>query len=171
MVKVEILQGTPRDLCFVAANLREADRREVFATAVLESATAAAMLSWYASGPEWCWTAWMDGQPHAAFGVSRASPFQPHLRSAWAWGTSRFIRCAPAITRFCKIEWPRRLIGEGVTRVEIRSLKDHDLAHRWLKALPARYEGEMTGYGVNGESFELWAFIKEDWQHVLFKAA
>lgn len=164
---VEIRPGVPRDLCFVAANLRDEDRREIFASARLANATEAAMVSWYSSGADWSWTAWAKGQPQAAFGISVVSPFQPHMRSAWAWGTRHFIRCAPAITRFCKQEWPRRLIDEGVTRVEIRSLKGHDLAHRWLAALPARKEAEMLNYGVNGEAFELWAFLKEDWQDSL----
>lgn len=161
---VSIVPGVLRDLCFVAANLRDEDRREIFATALLASATEAALLSWHSSGPDWSWTVWLDDQPHAAFGVSYGSPLQPHIRSAWAWGSNKFKRCAPAITRFCKREWPSRLIAEGVTRVEIRSIKDHDLAHRWLAALPARKEAEMPNYGVNGETFELWAFLKEDWQ-------
>lgn len=164
MVKVEIRPGTPRDLCFVASNMREWDRREVSATAVLESMTEAAMLSWHVSGPDWCWTAWLDGQPHAAFGVSVGSHYQPHIRGAWAWGTDRFRRCVPAITRFCVNDWPDRLIGEGVWRVEIRSMKGHDIAHRWLSGLRARREGEMTNYGVHGETFELWAWLKEDWR-------
>lgn len=163
MVKVDIRPGTPRDLCFIAANLRDEDRREIFASAVLASATEAAMLSWYSSGPDWSWTAWLDDQPQAAFGISFISPLQPHMRSAWAWGTDSFKRCAPAITRFCKQEWPHRLIPEGVTRVEIRSLKGHDIAHRWLAALPARYEADLINFGVNGETFQQWAFLKEDW--------
>lgn len=161
-MRVDIRPGTARDLCFVACNLREWDKKEIGASARLSSMTEAAMISWYSS-PGWNWTAWLDGQPQAAFGVSFGSPYLPHVRSAWAWGTDRFKRCAPAITRFSMKEWPSRLIGEGVTRVEIRSLKGHDIAHKWLSAIRARREGEMTNYGVNGETFELWAWLKEDW--------
>lgn len=163
-MKPEIRPGNVRDLCFVAANLREQDRREIFATAVLASATEAAMLSWYSAGPDWCWTASLSGQPTVAFGVSFLSPYQPHMRSAWLWGGNKTKQCIPAITRFCRTEWPQRLLADGVTRVEVRSLKGHDLAHRWLKALPARFEAEMPEYGVNGETFELWAFLAEDWR-------
>lgn len=164
MVRSDIRPGNCRDLCFIAANLRDEDRREIFASAKLESATEAAMLSWYSAGPDWCWTAWLDDQPQAAFGISLISPLQPHMRSAWAWGTDRFKRCAPAITRFCKQEWPHRLISEGVTRVEIRSLAGHDLAHRWLAVLPARKEADLINFGVNGETFEMWAFLADDWR-------
>lgn len=165
-MKPEIRTATPRDICFVAANIRDQDRREIEASAVLSSMTEAAMLSWYSS-QGFCWTVWLDGQPHAAFGVGYGSALQPHIRSAWAWGTDRFKRCVPAISRFCVKEWPSRLIGEGVTRVEVRSLKDHDIAHRWLAGLRAKREAVMENYGVHGEAFELWAWLAEDWQDVL----
>lgn len=165
-MSVEIRPGTCRDLCFIAANLRDEDRREIFASAVLESATEAAMLSWYSSGPDWCWTAWLDNQPQAAFGISAVSHFQRHMRSAWAWGTDRFKRCVPAITRQAQ-KCPALLLAEGVTRVEVRSLQGHDLAHKWLSGLGARKECDLPEYGVNGETFELWAFIRKDFEHVL----
>lgn len=162
-MKPEIRPGTLRDVCFVAANLRDEDKREVFATARLESGTEAGFLS-FLSSPDWCWTAWLDGQPVAAFGVGMGNPVhQPHIRHAWAYGTSRFKRVTPAITRFCLKHWPKRLISEGVTRVEIRSIAGHDLAHKWLTGLRARHEACLTGYGVNGETFTLWAWLKEDW--------
>lgn len=167
-MRVEIRDGNVRDLCFIAANLRDEDRKEIEASARLDSVTQAAMLSWALSGPDWCWTAWLDGQPHAAFGISSMGPFQPHMRSAWAWGTRRFKRCVPAITRFATDNWPSMLIGIGVTRVEIRSLDGHDIAKRWLSGLRARHEGVLRSYGVNGETFHLWAFLAEDFNHVLF---
>jgi hypothetical protein len=86
------------------------------------------------------------------------------MRTAWAFGTGRLKRAVPSITRFCREEWPKQLIPIGVTRVEIRSLADHDLAHRWLQAIGCRREALMTNYGVHGEDFELWAFIDEDWR-------
>jgi len=164
---VEIRPGCARDLCFVAANLRDEDIREIFASAVLESATQAAMLSWLSSGPEWCWTAWLDDQPQAAFGLSSVGALQPHILSAWAWGTPRFKRCIPAMTRFIKAEWPQMVLSVGVTRVEARSLRDHDLAHKWLSGLGARKECELPEFGVNRETFELWAFLKRDFDNVL----
>ncbi len=166
-MSVEIREGNLRDICFVAANLRDQDRREVFATAQLESGTQAGAISFLTS-QGFCWTAWIDDQPVAAFGVSYGNPqYQPHIRYGWAYGTDRFKRATPAITRFCIKNWPRRLIAEGVTRVEIRSIADHDLAHKWLASIRARKEAVMPNFGVNGETFELWAWLKEDWNDVL----
>ena len=164
-MSIEIVPGTLRDITYVACNLRPEDSREVFASARLQSGTEAGAISW-ATSPGWCWTAWLKGQPVAAFGVGLGNPVhQPHIRHAWAYGTDKFKRAAPAITRFCVLEWPARLIGEGVTRVEIRSIADHDLAHRWLSGLRAHRECDMPNYGVGGETFTLWSWRKEDWEN------
>lgn len=164
MSRVSIAPGTIRDVTYVAANLRDEDRREILATVDLDCASRAGWLSWAVSGPDWCWTAQIDGQPVVAFGIGEGSPFQPQIRTAWAFGTERLRRVVPAITRFAKEEWPKRLIPIGVRRVEIRSIADHDVAHRWLEAIGARRECVMRSYGVHGEDFALWAFLDEDWK-------
>lgn len=161
-MSVQIHPGNLRDITFVSANLREQDRREILATAKLDCASQAGWLSWIVSGPDWCWTASIDGQPVAAFGIGQGTPLQPHMRTAWAFGTDRLRRAVPAITRFALAEWPHRLFAVGVGRVEIRSLADHDIAHKWLSGMGGRREAVMRGYGTGGEDFELWALLKED---------
>lgn len=147
--------------------MREQDRREVLATANLSSMTECGALS-FLSSPETTWCAWIDGQPVAAFGYAPVSALQPHLYSAWAWGTDLFKRVAPALTRFAVANWPKAMIGAGALRCEVRSLQGHDLAHKWLTALRCRYEATLVNYGTGGETFELWAWIKDDWNDVLF---
>lgn len=161
---ITIERGNLRDITYVAANLREADRREILASADLECASQAGWLSWLASGPHWCWTAQIDGQPVGAFGIGMNNPLLPHMRSAWAFGTDRFKRVVPAITRFARTEWPLMLESVGVWRVEIRSLGTHDIAQRWLGAIGARHEATLHGYGTQGEDFELWALLREDFR-------
>lgn len=162
-MKPEIRPGVLRDICFVASNLRDEDKREVFASARLQSGTEAGAIS-FLSSPDWCWTAWLGDQPVAAFGVGLGNPVhQPHIRHGWLFGREGTRRCIPAITRFCVQEWPKRLISEGVTRVEVRSIDGHDIAQKWLLASRARYEGRMTGYGTDGEDFHLFAWLAEDW--------
>ena len=161
---IGIEPGNLRDITYVAANMRERDREEVLATAALDCASPAGWLSWAVSGPDWCWTAQIDGQPVGAFGIGQGTPLQPHIRTAWAFGTDRFKRVVPVISRFCRENWPEMLISVGVTRVEIRSLASHDIAARWLKSMGARQEALMTGYGVNSEDFVLWALLKKDFE-------
>lgn len=161
-----IKPATLRDVCFIAANMRDQDRQEVMATALVQSMTQAGAMSFYSS-QDWCWTAWLDDQPVGAFGISYGNPFQPHIRQAWAFGTKRFKRSVPEITRFIRANWFDALIAEGVTRVECRSMLGHDIAHRWLTALGAHPECEMRNYGTGGQTFIQWVWIKEDFEHVL----
>lgn len=154
---VAIVPGTLRDIAYVTANLRPDDRREIGASADLASTVEAAVIA-FETSTDWCWTAQCDGQPVAAFGTAETSPLTPHIRTAWAFGTARFRRAVPAISRFATGEWPARLIGEGVRRLEVRSLADHEIAHRWLARLGARLEGTLESYGTGGENFQLWSW-------------
>lgn len=160
-MKPEIRAATLRDTCFVAANMRDEDRREALATLNVRSMTEIGVLCFLGS-PDTAWNVWVDAAPVASFGYSMRGDMQPHLCSAWAWGTSSFKRAVPAITRFCLANWPSMMASAGLTRAEIRSLAGHDIAHSWLASLGARREGLMHGYGINGEDFELWALMTED---------
>ena len=157
---VEIVPAGLRDVAYVTANLRPQDRREVAASADIASGVEAAVIATETS-PGWCWTAKIGGQPVAAFGVAETSPLTPHIRTAWAFGTVRFRRAVPAIGRFALAVWPQRLAGESVTRLEARSIADHDIAHRWLRSLGARLDGTLPAYGMGGETFQLWSWTND----------
>jgi hypothetical protein len=154
---VAIMPGTLRDIAYVTANLRPEDRGEIRASADLTSTVEAALIA-FETSKGWCWTVKIAGQPVAAFGAAETSQLTPHIRTAWAFGTRRFRRTVPAISRFARAEWPDRLAGEGVRRLEARSLAGHDIAHRWLAALGARLEGRLERYGTGGEDFMLWSW-------------
>jgi hypothetical protein len=139
--------------------MREWDRKEFEASASLRSITDAALACHYAS-QGFAWVALLDGEPQGAIGVAR-SPLQPHLGAAWAFGANRFKRTVPELSRLARMfqEW---LIEDGVRRVEARCLKGHDLAGRWMSALGAKHECDLECYGVNGETFELWAWTHKE---------
>lgn len=160
-LKPEIKPATLRDITWIAANLREQDKREILASSTLVARDAAIVC--LHGSPNFAWCVWINGQPHAAFGIGQGSPMTPYIRSAWAFGTDKMRRCIPAISRFTVDEWPGRLIAEGVTRVEVRSLLGHDVAGRWLKSLRAKHEGILRNYGSSGEEFDLYSWTKEDW--------
>src|SRR5688572_13806061 len=153
---IEIIASTPRDITIVAANMREWDRREFEASARTGSMTEAALICHYGSMP-WARVVLLDGEPVAAFGAA-ASVYQPQLRLAWAFGTERFRRVVPAISREVE-SWKPRLVAEGVHRIEARALVGHDLAGRWMGGLGARREAVLERYGLGGEDFELWAWV------------
>lgn len=161
-MNVTIRPATLRDMTFITANIRPQDRQEIEATAAVNNMTEAAFVSFHGSDG-WCWCAWLNDQPVGAFGVSGwGNYYQPHLRHGWAYGTRQFKRAVPAISRFMMGTMVPLLLGEGITRIEVRSLEGHDLAHKWLAGLKCRHEAVMPNYGVHGETFHLWAWVKED---------
>lgn len=157
-MRVELIPSSPRDITIVAANMRDWDRREFEASAVHRNLTDAALICHYGSAP-WAGIALLDGEPVAAFGAF-GSPMLPQLRMAWAFGTSRFRRAVPAISREVE-SWKPLLMAEGVHRIEARSLVGHDLAGVWMTGLGAQREAVLRHYGVGGEDFELWAWTAE----------
>ncbi len=155
---VTIAPATLRDVAYVTANLRPRDRAEILASVDLASSVEAAVIA-VETSRRFCWTVKIAGQPVAAFGVAETSPLTPHIRTAWAFGTNRFRRAVPAISRFASTHWPARLKSEGVRRLEARALADHDIAHSWLISLDAAFEGTLNNYGTAGETFRLFAWI------------
>ncbi len=108
------------------------------------------------------WTATVKGQPVAAFGISDATPAR-NVVSLWAWGTKGLRRAAPEVTRFVRARVPV-WIGEGINRVEVRSIVGHDLAHRWLANLGATQDVVLKGFGRNEEDFILWSWTLASWR-------
>jgi hypothetical protein len=165
--RVEIRRAVFRDVCFVAAQMREQDRREVFCQLMSgASPVDAAAISY--GGTEHVHCAWYRGSPIAAFGFAPAS-FSGTVWSAWAFGTRRLKRAIPEISRFVLETVAPQLIKIGVRRLEVRSIAEHHLAHRWLVRLGARRETELRNWGRDGETFILWSWTDEDWRktHVL----
>lgn len=109
--------------------------------------------------PGMAWVIYYDGQPAAAYGFSYASAFDPEHWQAWAFGTDRFKRCAPLITRH--ILSMRDLIERDCRRLQVITYTEHDIAHGWLEALGAEREGVLRSYGRNGENFFIYAWVKQ----------
>lgn len=156
---IELIPSTPRDITIVAANMREWDRREFEASARYMAITEAALYCHFTSLP-WAGVALLKGEPVAAFGAA-GSALQPQLKAAWAFGTDKFKRVVPAISREVE-SWKPHLMAEGVHRIEARALVGHDLAGRWMAGLGAQCEGVLRHYGRGGEDFELWAWTAEN---------
>ena len=123
-VAVEIWPALRRDAAAVAANLRDADRAECAAAGVDDFEGV------IADGIEHsalCWTAWVDGQPAAVFGVRAWD----EVGVPWMLGTDAvqvhrraFIQLAPAYIDQMLQAFPRLL-----NHVHARNT----LAVRWLK--------------------------------------
>ena len=158
-MSIEIRPGTLRDVSFIAANMRDEDWREIHASGPMDDRAEAGIMCHIAS--EFSWTAWIKDDPVCAFGFARSG--LPWVWSGFAFGTEKARRAIPSITRFGRTEAARLLLEAGARRVEVRSVVDHDLSHKWLEGLGATRECEMKEYGRNGETFVLYSWTRETW--------
>lgn len=147
-----------RDASFIAANMREQDHREIACLWQDWDTRALGICAMETAVPGMVWSIRYEGQPAAAYGFSRASAFDPEHWQVWAFGTDRFKRCVPLITRH--ITGLRPLIARECRRLQVITHVDHDLAHGWIEALGARKEGLLRSYGRGGEDFFLYAWVR-----------
>lgn len=142
------------DLLYVADNMREWDRREVFATRWDDNA--AELVDVIMAGGEFGWVAGED-LPIAAFG---AVPTWQGNWQVWMFATDRWPEVALGVTRFIKKVMIPALEEAGCHRAECRSMEGHEVAHKWLESLGADKESELPNYGRNGETFYLYRWTR-----------
>lgn len=160
---IEIHEACIRDVTYVSANMRPQDARELYCQ--LPEGTNSTELAYLALNGAWCaYTAFLNGKPAGVFGMTAAN-YAETVYSAWAFGTKNFRRVTPRIGRYCLQVVAPRLVVAGARRVEVRSIHDHDLAHKWLTGLGAARECDLVDYGRNGERFTLWSFTATNWKN------
>ncbi len=152
-----------RDASFIAANMRAADFKEISCLWKEWDTRLLGVCAMRTAVPGMVWSIWLDGQPIAAYGFSYAAPFDPDHWQAWAFGTDRFKRAVPLMTRH--LLSIRDLVEARCRRCQVITHVDHDLSHRWLRSLGADREGLLRSYGRNGEDFEVYSWIREGEQN------
>lgn len=140
-------------------NLREWDRREIFATRWSDDPDDLAMAALQL--PEVAWVAWRDGEPVAAIG---AMPAHPTMWSPWCFGTDRFGQVGLLLTRLARrVIIPVMAAAAPRVRAEVKSLDGHLDAQRWLeRTFGARREATHHGYGKGGETFHTYVLEMRD---------
>jgi len=156
---IQITRATMRDASFVAVNMRAQDRREIGCLCDL-SVPAAFAASIISASQGWAYCAHIKGQPVAVFGCV---PILPRVGSGWAYGSSTMVRAIPAISRFLRHDLGHALIESGIRRVEVRTIEDHDISHKWLEALGCKRESDPYECGHNGERFVTYAWSADLW--------
>jgi len=162
-MKTEIKPATLRDLCYTAANAREIDKKEIFASGPRTmqecgTLTWSAMYHW--GGIGWC--CWVEDNPEYAFGFTPQSPFQPWLWSAWGWGTDKAVYAMPEVIRWCKANLVPMLDSVGAIRVEARALENNDDSIRWLKWMNFKYDCDLPRWGRDGLTFVQLSWLREE---------
>lgn len=152
-----VVPATLRDLSYIAANMRPADRAEVECQMDEWSAAHVAAVSLR----DFAYVVELAGNPEAAFGCGQV---RKGYWIAWSWGTDRLTRCLPVMLEYITGQLQPDVFDAGALRVEARALKAHTQAHRFLKRIGGTARCDLPGYGKNGEDFILWDWTRDTWQ-------
>jgi hypothetical protein len=145
-------------LLYVTENLREWDRREVFAMswtddpAELTDVTMANNSFAFSIHAD-------DNEPVAAIG---ALEVWPGLWQPWAYGTDRFNLIARSLTKFVRKRFIPTLAELGWRTAECFSMVGHHESHAWLKMTGAERAGFCPAFGKNGEDFVRFVWYNGD---------
>lgn len=144
------------DLLYIADNMRDMDRKEVFATRWEDDSEK--LVDVIMSCGDFGWVvAADDGMPVAAFG---AIPTWNGVWQVWMFATDRWNEVALSVTRFIKRIMIPSIVEAGWHRAECRSADGHSVAHRWLEMLGASREHTLHYFGKDGETFHLYSWTK-----------
>lgn len=132
---------------YLATNMRDEDRVEVFAT--MYGNDPIDFVRVIQGAGDFHWGIYLDGKIVAVVG---ATPRWPNVWSAWAVATDDFPKVALAATRHVKRFMIPALLRSGAHRVEAVTMRGHAAAG-WLERLGAKKERTLYKHGKNGETF------------------
>jgi hypothetical protein len=147
-VLVPVPDTSPAAVHHVAANMREWDRKEIFALRWDDDPRSVA--NDVLRVPGFSWVAFSGDVPAAVIG---AAPAWPGVWSVFAFGTDDFSRVALALTKHVRRFMVPALKNQGAHRAQCHSIEGHEDAHRWLKLLGAHTEPMIRGFGRGRENF------------------
>lgn len=145
---------THEDVLYVAQNMRDWDKREIYATRWREDPADVALDCMRV--PDFAWTIHLD-KPVCAIG---AVPMHPGVWSVWMFATDEFPKIGIYATKFVKRIMIPALTQTASHRAQCLSVEGHDEAQKWLRFLGAKPECRLREYGRNKEDFLLYVWSK-----------
>jgi hypothetical protein len=134
------------DIPYLAANMREADKREIWASSL---ASPEAALARSIEVSQFAWTGLIENRPVVMFGIGQVSILGGGA-SAWLLGTQE-IEKIPRLFLTESREWVRKMVdryGRLFNYVDARNRQ----TLRWLAFLGADF-GPARPYGMLGKPF------------------
>lgn len=141
---------TEAALAFIACNMRQADRDEVYNVIGHNNPFILARQTLDAIGVGTGVCAYHEGQPAAVLGACTS---HPGVCMAFAYGTSHFPHVALSLTRYAIKVMRPWLLAQGFHRLECKSRFDHVHAHQWLGLFGFVNEGRLKAYGSDGSDY------------------
>jgi hypothetical protein len=140
-----IVPALPEHIPAIAEDMREADRREVWAS---HRHTPERALRYSLESAELAWTCFVEGVPAFMWGVSRLGSLISFTGSPWLLGTPAIAKVAREFLRQCP-DYVERM-QELFPRLENYIHVENRLSIRWLKwcgftleTEPKRFNGEV----------------------------
>ena len=142
-----IIEALPEHIPAIAANMREADRREVWAS---HRHTPQEALAFALQRSELAWTCVVDGLPAFMWGAARTGSFLRHSGAPWLLGTPAILKVRHDFLRYC----PHFIaVMQGAFPcLENYVHAGNRLSIRWLKHLGFTVNEEMPEL-MNNEDF------------------
>lgn len=137
-------------LRFICRNMREASRKEVFATHDIPPDILAEVL--FNDFSDVAWIGSLD-EPIYAGG---AYPIGDGVWQTWGFATDRFKEIATPITKFVRRVMMPTLKERGCTRVESTCSGEDPHVAGWMKVLGYEQVRIVPAFGRNGEDFILY---------------
>lgn len=109
-------------------------------------------------GQRIAWTIYNDTKPAALIG---AIPKHSGVWTLFGLGTDEWINIWRLVTLVAKRDMMKEVSATGAHRAHCLSPESHEDTHRWLRFLGATHEAEMPAYGVNGEDFRMFTWLRE----------
>ncbi|MEH6727434.1 MAG: hypothetical protein V7703_14825 [Hyphomicrobiales bacterium] len=162
--RFEVGPANVRDVSYIAGQLRPDDQREVFCQLPADINTRD--IGFICTRPGTSFVAYWKGRPVMVFGFD-AITLAGNALNAWAFGTRDSCYIMGDLTLWVVDTLLPDWLGNGVTRIEARSIASHSTAHRWLKTIGAVEEGPLTGLGRDGEDFILFAWHRNRLEQTL----
>jgi hypothetical protein len=140
----------------IIQNMREWDRREIFATKFYGMEEEQLLEAVMGVGPV-AWVAYNDLEPVATFGCA---PMWPGMWSMWFFATDSLPKIGIGVTKLIVRDIVPMMWDGGARRLECRSMEGHVEAQRWLETIGARREATLKAYGREGEDFHVYTWEK-----------
>jgi RimJ/RimL family protein N-acetyltransferase len=147
---VALLAPDFASLAYIAFNMRQADRDEIYNIVGHNNPVILAQQALDASKVGSASVASRQGRPIAVCGFV---PLRPGVSTAFAFATDAFPGVALALTRHALRVMKPALLHAGFHRLQCESRADHHDAHRWLETLGFRREGVLRQFGSDGSDY------------------
>ncbi len=149
-----LVEPSFNDLLYIAANMREADKSEIFATRWDDSPMELAKQGMMPLVRQFAFVAKLKGVPVAAIG---AFPAHPLMWNVWMFATDEFPKIGLPFTRWVKKIFVPTM-HKNARRAECRSECSHHYAHRWMEAIGGKKEATLSRYGKQGQDYYIYAW-------------